>query len=170
MADDADLSTRRPTKSICARADAHHSKANDGNLARNHPNEFHSCNLKVNKKRKKWWAVELKTSTKNPSVQIHARNCCNRGNMAGGQVDIYITDSWDPPFRGANAAKPCLSLRVLDNGTPSGICKGTGGFIFVTTPGAALQVRWHSLLTHLSLIAACPRILHIGTTCVNQCV
>ena len=141
LADDTDLSTRQPTKSICDYGHgATKDKANDGKRARRHPSEFHSCPGKSNVKDKKWWAVQLKVNTKNPTVQVFARSCCNKANMAGGKLDIYISDSWALPFIGSNAVKPCLTVTAVDNGTPSGICMGQGNYIFVTTPGRYLQL------------------------------
>ena len=71
--DPVDLSTGQPSvsSSLCYDAEGPH-LANDGNTARSHPNQFHSCGPTD----MEWWGVQLSAATTDPQITFYARDCC----------------------------------------------------------------------------------------------
>jgi hypothetical protein len=99
--------------------------ANDGNLAQDHPNEYHS-QAEYNP----WWAVQLTGVTANPSITFRARDSST--NNYGNLLDFYIGSSseWQN-------STLCQSLTVEDGGQYTFDCPGTGSFVIVRVPESA---------------------------------
>ena len=131
-----DLSTGRPASSSSIwSAETPPSKANDGNLGRSHPNEFHSSSSAA--EGEPWWSVQLSERTTSPTITFYARDCCT-DNMQH-RVQFFLTDSWDPAS--LDSMTPCLVFTdVQDGSTTSGICEGSGEYLVAATQTETIQI------------------------------
>ena len=127
-----DLSTGRPASSSSTiGADTPPGKANDGNLGRSHPNEFHSS-TEPGHEVEPWWSVQLAERATSPTVTFYARDS-STGDMQH-RVQFFLTDSWNPAS--LDSMTPCLVFTdVQDGSTSSGICEGSGEYLVAASQG-----------------------------------
>ena len=124
--DPVDLSTNQPavSSSLCYDTEGPH-KANDGDMSRSHPNQFHSCGPTAFE----WWGVQLAAATTDPQITFYARDCCTVD--FDNTLTFYLGYGDTPEY-----ASPCAqSTEVTDGSTIEVTCTGAGSYVFVTATG-----------------------------------
>ena len=124
--DPVDLSTNQPavSSSLCYGTEGPH-LANDGDMSRAHPNQFHSCGPEDNA----WWGVQLSAATTDPQITFYARDCCTEDFSHTLTFHIGYGDSPD-------YASPCARSTDITDGSTTGVsCIGAGDYVFVSASG-----------------------------------
>ena len=128
-----DVSTNQPTRSSALYdSTTTSSKANDGNLGRSHPNQFHSACDAATFKANVWWGVELKTTVTNSLVTIYARDCCTTNYNK--ELEVWIGNQWPSDLSNwvQNDAKKCATISSIEKETTNtATCTETGKYIFI---------------------------------------
>lgn len=106
----------------------------DGDMDAWAPNVFQSAAAQRNGNTAEWLAVRLASNVDNPTVVVHARDCCTVD--FGGQLNVFISSSVAGRDASFDRAVQCGSVQVGDGGHQTVQCSGSGDTIFVGTSSA----------------------------------